>query len=1628
MLNQVNPASRGKGTTGAEQGKRNVGVRRNEGRKVRVIRNSRAVSPELFGGYEGDGEESPKEDTRREKEIVVFPMDERFFGSFCYELSKVSREERDSVISVLEGGRCPRGFRHFVGAFRLCDNATRRRYEFQLRKVKDLLVRVEKQGVAHTALMVARVNLLNSILTTDSIHVHQMGKLMDLCLDLLDAVIHVDARMIPSALVLLDFFHSGGFSIFFVHGMQEMMGKIALYADRGNDWVMEGIKGTYKVYQDRVFGGKREIEGEVERQGNDPPPREFLGGVFAGSVLGKLVNFLVEFANLKFLDGKGMEYLRHVLAVWVPTACLVSSFIALVSTILAAVAEYKKTGSWASFVFPSESKLLRAQGERFLLDFHYIKLGKKLDSGLLEMEGECTDLLERMMKYPAEFVELRDRLLSVQTELSRMGGKTRLPPVGVILQGPPHVGKTIFVNEFLGNYMRERTGYSQNVSVVLDYDPEAKYHDLGLANKILHINDGFSVKDEKLEGGGLAALLRKLVDTNPIQVSRASIEDKKYSHVEPDIVVVSTNLHNYNCLQSTYVENLTRRYFVLRFAFTPEFLEEMGGEKACASWMESNPHAFMARKLIYSLHPLVCAGQSLNFSSTDFLDLEGKLWREGGVPKFEFRSRTEFERAFLTLLDARFLRAEEGRARVKNQRVCVKGATLPHDGPCECDANGHERQAGEVWSVPFFRELQYVRNLQWYYWGVVALLMFRFWMFNFVAYFCLTRASKGRLLPLVLVAWLLYLFSPWNLWVLLASEGLDWETSRAVRIAVFKADGLRLVSLSETASIGVLICKQKYVELSRKLVLRAATAVSSRLSQGDESVKLGVRLAALALVFMMAAQMYRSYMESERVHEGRISGDSPPSSLSSTLPSVSPTFFAGSPSVIPVTDHFSGRVWVLQGSNGYLGKGMRMNATRLSKDLFVTAKHFFEKPYSDYEVSRGNVRCSFKKKEFVLANDVAFFRVDGIPGEEEDCTSLLIPRDYSFPSSCVLKGIESSCGSNPNLPRGTVEYVGRRTQMGDCGLPVSSPKGLFLGIHTGMFKDRDFGFFDVVFREDYEAARVVLCPEVISQGFQVRSEPGFFPGSDLDWFFRDKDPAEFGITPVAHVKRGSTMAMTGKKTSMFPVFSQWLKAAGGESSPPRTTKAWLAPSGKWVSIVVNKLESLRIDRTASVDSVAMDRVFLEIFRDCPEPRKSSPLNVEQAVFGLPGVSMVRAMDMKKAVGLTLKGRGVTPVSIVQDGVLHPYFLEEIHSWWQVLREGSPRRVLVEAVIKDEMIASKKVDEGKGRFFYVMDKAVNVHLRRYLLPIMVWVAENFEFFGFYGLMNAASSQWDAMVKRLLKFSSSRLMDADHKGFDSHHRLLFPYYRRFCREGGKRLGYTPSELKEMDVLLLSAEGQHVVMMGDEFFQDHGLASGRADTLFCNVIMTLLITLYAMDKEGCPRPFREHVVWCSVGDDVVLASSPASGMDMVKMARHATSLGYVMTSATKDQEITPFTPLEKISFLKRGFRWENGLWRAPLSQASITKSLCYLTKLAKGVTEEERNRSALDSASREMFLHGEEEFDKFVDLALKVGFVPRYRFAELEEAYVGGTFSLSSDTELELDYGLEQDAAQVKLGECE
>lgn len=217
---------------------------------------------------------------------------------------------------------------------------------------------------------------------------------------------------------------------------------------------------------------------------------------------------------------------------------------------------------------------------------------------------------------------------------------------------------------------------------------------------------------------------------------------------------------------------------------------------------------------------------------------------------------------------------------------------------------------------------------------------------------------------------------------------------------------------------------------------------------------------------------------------------------------------------------------------------------------------------------------------------------------------------------------------------------------------------------------------------------------------------------------------------------------------------------------------------------------------------------------------------------------------------------------------------ETMAFMEALKTQSPE-VYFTLFAKDEVLAKTKIDECKVRLVYGSSTHVTLACRMLFGPFAAWCMENHTINGIAVGINPFGKDWDLLAK-MLGSKGKNMFDFDIKKFDYNQciellRGFSKLVNRWCADD--------QVTQNMRTNLWRSIMNAYVIYGDEVFQRVGnICSGFAFTALLNSMVTQVWFISAWMlimrnyKESDPDEFFRHVYLCTFGDDNVGSVSDA------------------------------------------------------------------------------------------------------------------------------------------------------------
>lgn len=614
-------------------------------------------------------------------------------------------------------------------------------------------------------------------------------------------------------------------------------------------------------------------------------------------------------------------------------------------------------------------------------------------------------------------------------------------------------------------------------------------------------------------------------------------------------------------------------------------------------------------------------------------------------------------------------------------------------------------------------------------------------------------------------------------------------------------------------------------------------------------------------------------------------------------------------------------------------------------------------------------------------------------GQKRDLTNYLVDIVYDkLPASfmtyvdgestivtCLAKQAKTSDG------HGYSYNLGIDTFNGMCGsiLLARTKFPAIVGMHTDGRSDTDFGFSNMIIKEDIMMAISSLNkkPNVLNMSSvndDMRStffKPDITNGDEI------------------HYKHGINYL----KEASFEVFGPCIGAVDSSDTVEKLicsdavekycgvkSEVYTAPQFKprWYGFQKNldalgkpgeQLPPDLMDR-AIEDYLAPILEFVDI-----NDYFTKPLTREECVNGIDGKKFIDAIPKSTSMGFPLSGPKRDHMFTKVDGSydFNAYVWDEYDAAISNLLNGMTTGGVAKAVKKDEILKRKNADMQKMRIMYANSVVTSLIIRTYFLPIMR-LLQMLPIMSECAVgINCHSQEWEQMYENVTKYGIERLVAGDYGSYDqlmpsSSLSSAFVVLIRIA----KKVGYSDIDIAVMEAIVGDIVFSRIAYDGVLIaLTDGGHISGNPCTAVVNSIVGCLqMRCYFFSIHGVEtkKDFRDCVSLMTYGDDNVATVTEDSQMTIKGFSHFMGSYGQTYTMPDKESELVDYLPIDQFEFLKRkNVVCGKTCAKGALLETSIFKSLHYHLR-NKNLTDEEAAAANISGALREFFNHGRDVYE--------------------------------------------------------
>lgn len=360
--------------------------------------------------------------------------------------------------------------------------------------------------------------------------------------------------------------------------------------------------------------------------------------------------------------------------------------------------------------------------------------------------------------------------------------------------------------------------------------------------------------------------------------------------------------------------------------------------------------------------------------------------------------------------------------------------------------------------------------------------------------------------------------------------------------------------------------------------------------------------------------------------------------------------------------------------------------------------------------------------------------------------------------------------------------------------------------------------------------------------------------------------------------------------------------------------------------------------------------FVKVLKN--NPCDISVLAKDYNLAGCDGIDSIDRMNMATSMGWPLnvkKSKYIKNSMYAVDGITSPLEMsDDIYSvivhCENILLSGKMVHMVHRANLKDEPVHQ---DKSKIRVFSGCEIALTFLMRKYYLPIVRFIQNNWLACECAVGINAHGRQWNQLATHMLEHPN--YIAGDYKAYD---KQVGPKVMRYAFQVlidvAINSGYTHEDVTIMSGLaaevcfpLYEYDGVFIQLFGSN-------PSGHPLTVILNNLINSIYMRYVYSFNYDISTFSNNVNIVCYGDDNILSVSnkvPDFNFNTIRITLAESNIVYT-TADKSDGEAPDYIPFNELSFLKRSFVFNSdfGTYMAPLDKLSFAKSLHNYTETGK------------------------------------------------------------------------------------
>lgn len=583
---------------------------------------------------------------------------------------------------------------------------------------------------------------------------------------------------------------------------------------------------------------------------------------------------------------------------------------------------------------------------------------------------------------------------------------------------------------------------------------------------------------------------------------------------------------------------------------------------------------------------------------------------------------------------------------------------------------------------------------------------------------------------------------------------------------------------------------------------------------------------------------------------------------------------------------------------------------------------------------------------------------------------LMVKNEFSFMQSIEAYLVDNESYVDPYGKRYKAKSLWQynvKFRVGDCGSPMLLTDSRYTRKFAGMHVAGDLysGNSEIVTYEMYKRAESY---------FGERKSQGF--ATDCDYLETKDESVEQAYLEGNFVYLGQIERpiFQNSKTDIRP--SPFYEVLGKHTTEP----AVLSPSDKRLKTPESPLLK-SIEKYGKYikpfDTELMEKAFV-LVRSVYEPiAREGDLEVftHNEAINATGTPSLEKLDMKTSAGYPWCTRGKDKrdlIDFVDDGKLEigTELQNLLNSNEKDIVKGKDFQYTLIATLKDERVATEKIEACKTRTFTIFPVNYTILMRKYFDDFIDKETKYALEIGTTVGVNIYSTQWDQIYRDLKRFEYH--IDGDYSSFDSTIRAeFFLLYARLVNSF-----YKDDFAKVRQTLMVGNCFAPMLVLDQLYIKVQGNPSGsRTTTSFNSFVNRMYLAMVYLQTTPIHmhniQMFNSNLRIYAHGDDHLLGLTAELAQYMNAfhindfLSQH--NIGY--TSSIKGAELTAFKPLLECSYLKSYFVYDQrvGRFKSGLNKQVIREMVSWQRS-----DDIEDTKMILNTALRYSFFWGKDFFN--------------------------------------------------------